>query len=309
VTLSEKSRSSNLDLAFRLTMQQLAEGALAQTFFDPDCAGLKAILPTTWKEMCDQGWFEPLELYRRRHYRMTANGWIEALWRTNAAEQPALRERLGHLGAVLKGHVKGRHADVIVELTTLVRESDLPAGWVFNAIESNLIEELHGTHGARWFDKGLLVSIPLNFGIAVVDHAADVRKALEEVQHELAQTKEELGEYRCSICQAPIVAQHDVPLSEDVDGFLVAYACGRVDTDGYGSQPCPSDATYPKLEDYDLHLHEDPKEPSLKWTCLALAKTPTAGRVDILPGRGRTPEEARDQVIETYRRISKPWRQ
>jgi hypothetical protein len=312
MTVPEKKQLENVNLALRALMAELNSGAISATFFDPKSSSFKEVLQTTWKELIDQGWLEGLELYGRVHFRLTGSGWVEGLYRTDAATDPRLTGNLAVLAAVLKGYVKGRDSDAIVEFSTLLRDSSLPSGWVFNAIDSNLFEKLWRRRGAHWGERGILVAVPLNFGLKLIDHAADIRAQLDETQEELEQAKqelEELSEYRCSICKAPVVYQdYNVPLSEHVDGYVVRYACGRVDTDGYGTQPCPSDPKFPKLEDYELRLEEKAGESYFKWSCRAEPKTAQAKQVSIQRGLGRTAEEARQQVIDNYQRNSRPWK-
>lgn len=140
----------------------------------------------------------------------------------------------------------------------------------------------------------------------LIDHAADLRDPLQDVQNELEHTKQELEEYRCPICRAPITSQdYNVPLSEDVYDFVVTYARGRCDTDGYGARPCPSDPKFPKLEEYELRFQEHPSESTWKWSCFAVGKTPMAKQVSISHAMGQTKEEARKRMIENYERAAK----
>jgi hypothetical protein len=295
-----------LDLAFRLMLPELGDKAIFATFFDPGSASFKEVLTTTWKELCDQHWLEEREVDGHPQYRMTGSGWMEALWRTGAGEKSELKERSGKLAAVLKDRVKGREKDVVIELTKLANEGGLSPGWVFNAIESNLIETLLRRRGVQWEDRVALVRIPSNFGLALIDHSADLRAQLEEVRGELEHTKEQLGEYTCSFCQAPIVFQGSYPLSDQVDGYAIEYACGRRDDDG--PRPCPSDPTFPKLDDYELVFREQPSEPTWKWYCLAVGKTAKARQVDLGQGMGQTKEEAETKIRERYEHQAKPHR-
>jgi len=91
-----------------------------------------------------------------------------------------------------------------------------------------------------------------------------------------------------------------VPLSEHDEGYFMEYACGRVDTDAYGERACRLDPRFPKLEEYEFVLKEDPNERSSKWTCFAFAKTPNARRLDLGFHYGRTEEEARQRLIDRY---------
>jgi len=307
MTISKTKQLENLDLAFRLILVELGGRAIFEAFFDPRSDSFADILATTWKELCDQRWLEERDLYGCPHYRLTGTGWMEALWRTGAGKKTELQERSGGLAGALKGHVKGRNQDAIVELSKLAEESGLSPGWVFNAIESNLIEAVHRKRGAQWEDRGTLIRVPLNFGMDLIDHSADLRVQLEEIQSELEHAKEQLGEYSCSFCHAPITFQGSVPLSDQVDGYAMAYACGRYETDGPGNRPCPSDPKFPKLEEYELKLVENSSESTWKWTCFASGRTLMAKEVSLGPGLGRTAEEARERVAENYKRVSERW--
>lgn len=306
MTLSDQERAANIDLAFPLLIAEINEKAISRTFLDPAAELFREILSTTWKELCDQGWAEECELYGQQRYRLTGKGWIEGLARIGAGRDAKLLDRLGRLSAELKRCVKGRDTDVIVELAKLVQDVQLPEGWVFNAVESNAFENLQGRRGVTWKERGLLVRVPLNFGMKLLDHTRDIRAQLEELQEEFELAKEELAEHKCSFCGAPIVAQGPVPLSEDDEGYYFSYACGRYE-DG-DEQPCPSDPGFPKLEDYELHFTEHTSESYLKWSCWAKPKTLAARRVDLTVGRGQTKEEANQKMVDNYARISKPWR-
>ena len=306
MTLSEEERAANIELAFCLLIAEINEKAISRTFLDPAAEPFTEIPSTTWIEMCDQGWTEGCELYGQQRYRLTGKGWVEGLARTGAGRDTKLLDRLGRLSAELKRYVKGRGTDVTVDLEKLAQDVKLPEGWVFNAVESNAFEILQGRRGVTWKEQGLLVRIPLTFGMKLLDHTGDIRAQLEELQEELELAKEELAEYKCSFCGAPIDSQGSVPLSEDVDGYYVSYACGRHEVDG-DEQPCPSDPRFPKLEDYELQFIEHPSEPYLKWTCWAKPKNPAAQKVHLSVGRGQTREEANQQIADNYARISKPW--
>jgi len=130
MTVPEKKQLENVNLALRALMAELNSGAISATFFDPKSSSFKEVLQTTWKELIDQGWLEGLELYGRVHFRLTGSGWVEGLYRTDAATDPRLTGNLAVLAAVLKGYVKGRDSDAIVEFSTLLRDSSLPSGFL-----------------------------------------------------------------------------------------------------------------------------------------------------------------------------------
>jgi hypothetical protein len=183
MTISRGGQLENVQLVLDLLLSQVADHPICAAFFDPKSPQFSKVLRTTWKESCDQGWVEELELYGQQHYRLAGRGWIAALSRGLTGRRH-LQDAAGLLSAGLKRHVKGRHQDMSVELSTIASESGLSASWVFNAIESNLLEVLHRRCGARWGDRGTLILIPLNFGIEIIDHSGDLRVELEEVQEE-----------------------------------------------------------------------------------------------------------------------------
>jgi hypothetical protein len=276
LTISQVKQLENLELAFTLAMAEVADKSIEEAFFDPATHPFDQILPTTWKELSDQQWVQERELYGTQRFQLTGTGWQEGLWRAGDLSKTAVREKLGRLAAALKAHVDGRQSDITVELSTVVREASLDRAWIFNVIDSNLRESVHGTRSARWDVRGLLIKIPLNFGLPLVDHAADLRSQLQNTQEELVHVQEELSEYRCPMCGAPLTARDDVQLSEDDSGTVVVYECGRIDSDGPGSRPCPSDPRFPRFEDYELRFIEQPNEGFWKWSCIAVGKTPAA---------------------------------
>lgn len=207
MTISNKDRLGNIDNAFNLLMTQLGKRRISEVFFYPNEGLVKSILQTTWKELSDQGWAEEHLVCEQTSYRLTGDGWAEGLWRIGAGKHQELLRQLGHLSAELKGYVKERQTDVTVEFERLVEKTALPNGWLFNVIESNLIEKFQRRRGISWKDRGILVTIPLNFGMELLDHTVDARAELEELRKRLDITRQELSEHKCSFCGAPIIAQ------------------------------------------------------------------------------------------------------
>jgi hypothetical protein len=287
VTISEREQNENLCLAFRLMLEELGDRSIAIVFFRTDREPFTDIYRTTWKELEIQHWVESLEVDGLSCYRLTGFGWLEGLYQVGQFKQDAIKKMMGGYAATLKHYVKGRQQDRIILFNTLVKEAGLPEGFVFNAIESGLLQKSSGIYDATWVDRGLLVRIPLNFGVKTVDHTADIRAQLESVQEELERAKERLSEVTCSFCGAPIVGQGSIPISDHVDGYFVAYECGRYDTDSGSSQPCSLDPNFPKLEDYELIFQEYPEESSTKWTCWAKPRSLNARRLDLHAEYGR----------------------
>lgn len=137
-------------------------------------------------------------------------------------------------------------------------------------------------------------------GIALKDlqHEIDTaQKALEEAQ-------EELAEYRCPYCGAPLSTRLEAPADPDEKQLDTReeFACGYRTFGGYVERPCPSDPKFPKFEEYELQYYHDPKEFHWSWQCYAVGKTEMARRLSLSPGSGRTREEAETGVHECYDR-------
>jgi len=130
--------------------------------------------------------------------------------------------------------------------------------------------------------------------------------AVEELQAELDRARNQLSEYRCSYCGATLVQLTDVPDPEYENWTtLEEFECGFQRLGGFMERPCPADSRFPKFEDYELRFQETPEEPHYKWQCYALGKTDMARRVHLGLGRGRTKEEAEQQVRQLYERFAR----
>jgi|LSQX01.1.fsa_nt_gb hypothetical protein len=307
MTHSAQDQMANISLAFRLLMEGLDARSIAVTLFYLDREPFSSIYNTTWKELEIQHWIEVLEIDGQPCCRFTGLGWLEALYQIGLFQDEALKRKMGEYAAILKNYVKGREQDKVISFNELVRETELSEGWVFNAIESGLLQKSFGIHDATWLDRGFLVKIPLNFGVKRIDHAADIRAQLESTQEELERAKERLSEVTCSFCGAPIIAQGSFPISDHADGYYESYACGRYNTDGFSAQPCPQDPKFPKFEEYELIFKEFPEDSFIKWNCWAKPITYNANRFYLHPEFGKTKEEATQKVIERYNRAITPW--
>jgi hypothetical protein len=307
VTYSEQDQKKNISLAFHLMMERLDDRSIVATLFCLDREPFSNIYNTTWKELEIQHWIEKLEIDGQPCYRFTGSGWLEALYQIGLFRDEALKNRMGGYEAILKSHVKGRRQDKVMLFDELVRETGLHEGWVFNAIESGLLQRSYGIHDATWVDRGFLVKIPLNFGMKRIDHTIDIRAQLESVQEQLERANERLSEVTCSFCGAPIIAQGSFPISDHADGCYESYACGRYDTDGISAQPCPLDPNFPKLEEYEFVFKEYHEDSAAKWNCWARPITYNARRFHIHPEFGRTKEDAKQKVLERYNRATKAW--
>ena len=135
-----------------------------------------------------------------------------------------------------------------------------------------------------------------------------LQKEIERTRETLEQTKEELAEFQCPYCEAPLVARVHSPPSEKYGYMREDYQCGHVSIDGSTERPCPSDPKFPKWSDFELHYFESPDEPHLKWRCHAIGQTAMARGLNLFPGYGETKEEAEREVRESYDRYATRWK-
>ena len=137
----------------------------------------------------------------------------------------------------------------------------------------------------------------------------ELQHEIERMRDELEATHEELSEFQCPYCQAPLAERISAPAdpSQDHWDLREIYACGYQSFGGYIESPCPSDPNFPKFEEYDLQFHYKPEESHFKWQCLALPKTDMARRLSLSLGIGSTKEEAESFVHEKYKRYSKKY--
>jgi hypothetical protein len=127
-------------------------------------------------------------------------------------------------------------------------------------------------------------------------------EAAKLLQQELERARDELWEYTCPFCGAPLVdgGGQFVGPNSDHHGLHKIFECGYHAFDGYTEQPCPSDPKFPRFEDYELEFHHTPSAKDHSWLCLAIPKTEMARRLSLQPGYGRTKEEAGRHLRERY---------
>jgi hypothetical protein len=130
----------------------------------------------------------------------------------------------------------------------------------------------------------------------------DLQAQIEQAREELEAAKEDLAEYRCPYCEAPLSSRNEAPLDENERDWdtVEHFACGYSHFGSQVQSPCPADPKFPRFEDYDLHFSELKTDPLWNWRCVALGKTPMARLLSLTPGLGRTQEEAAAHVKESY---------
>jgi hypothetical protein len=128
---------------------------------------------------------------------------------------------------------------------------------------------------------------------------------LEEVASTLQRLKDEIQEYKCPYCGAPLAERGGEWVGSEHYGLHEIFQCGYHALDGYVEHPCPSDPKFPHFEDYELEFHPTQADPENPWFCIAVPKTEMARRLHLDFGCGRTKEEAEQKVRAKYERYAK----
>jgi hypothetical protein len=299
MSLSQEIRRADALALLNQLFTILGDGAIDCTLFDGSDSVYSQVQNTSWNELCSEG------LLTRKTdslYVLTPKGWSEALIRAEITSTAAFNQRIGQLSKSLKDQIKGRHGSVIVPFDAVVQVSGLPSGWVFNAIDSHLISQIHGKQDASWLDgsRGRLVDIPRDFGLIEIDLFADIRAENLKLTEELERVEELYSDYRCEMCSAPLTAcmpwDHEYGTDE-----VKEYACGMTFGAPYGDTPCTQSPQFPKFEDFVLTTKYD----GTQWWCFAHS---TSSPVHLANTAGRTEEEAKIAMRNRYLERARPWR-
>jgi len=314
MTKADEDRRSDAEKLLGALLEELREDAIDVRLFDPGRTEYAGFLKTSWSELEASEFIVSTPVPPAFFYRLTPSGWIEALVRRGFLEDQSVRSRLATLASVLKRKIKGRTASAVATLDGLAQESAIPAGWIFNVVDSRLINRIYHKRDASWLEgaRGRLVAVPADFGMTEIDLFGDIRTQNEQLQGELAAIKDEITEYRCPHCSAPLSSRANIDLDEHTSGTVESFACGYSTVEGWVESPCPSDPKFPQLEDFELRTSRRASNPLIldrdEWTCSAVGKTPMAKKVHLLSANGRTEEEAKERVVERYHRFRKPWK-
>ena len=136
------------------------------------------------------------------------------------------------------------------------------------------------------------------------EYIDDKDREIEELHSRLATVESQLDEYRCPHCGSELIAREYIEYDERNSGTVETFECG-FQTGGFVDHPCPFSQDFPTLEDFDFTIFQDGED----YLCQARPKTKKARGVSLSVGRGRTAEEAREQVVERYRYLITPPRQ
>jgi hypothetical protein len=127
-------------------------------------------------------------------------------------------------------------------------------------------------------------------------------EALAELQSEIEELREQVAEYRCPYCEAPLSTRTDAPLDDEQKHWdlVDTYECGFETFGGAIQHPCPSDPKFPSLDDYVLTCEKRSDEPHFEWHCIAQPNTEMARKVRLDIAYGRSEDEARRKLQSNY---------
>ncbi len=154
-----------------MLLEGVAEKSFAGLYFSIDKPPLSEINPTTWTELRDKGYVAPLFSTTSRSYGLTGRGYLKALRVAGITERGDFKSQLGVLAATLKKYVKGRQQAAFVNIDSVQQESGLSSGFIFNCIDSNLLEVCFNKKGAQWANgfRGTVIVVQPTFGQEPVD--------------------------------------------------------------------------------------------------------------------------------------------
>jgi len=299
MTLARDERAESCREALKMMLERVADEPVDEVLFTPK--DVESILTTSLDEL--QSWNFIELMVPTREFSLTGRGWTAALLVTRANSGKPFEQRIAELFSTMKRLVKGRHEPKLVRFRTLVEETGLPEGWIFNIIEGRYMEEVCKRKGASWVKKGRLVLIPASFGVEPSDLQtllnAELLQKVEELEGELETTRDALGQYICPYCGAGLSSAG--PGDPDGESYFQSFECGYSRIDGSVERLCPSDPRFPKLEDFEFRLDKTSHD---EWICSAIPKTAAARKVQLWPEPGRTEEEAKRRVVEHYNYIA-----
>jgi ribosomal protein L37AE/L43A len=131
-------------------------------------------------------------------------------------------------------------------------------------------------------------------------------EAFQKLQEEFDSLQEQLAEYQCPFCAAPVVERISAPadMEEKHWDLREIFECGYTVFGGQIEQVCPNDTRFPAFTDYSVHCELIDKRANL-WMCAALPKTEFARKLRISPTYGHTEDEARSALLESYGRLAR----
>lgn len=169
MTLSKDQRIEDMARALVLMLERIGDRAIDAEEASVTEPPFDVVNQTTWIELRTRGWIRRFEVMGREAYFLTGSGWIRALEITGAVSDSGFDKNIGQLMAALKGLIEGRQAEASEHTDIVAQLARLSTDWIFNVIESNIIEQRYGRKGAHWdghYPRGKAIRVPIDFGQA-----------------------------------------------------------------------------------------------------------------------------------------------
>jgi len=166
MTLSADDRRRDMGLARELIIQAVGGHALDSVECDTDEPPFNQILPTTWKVLEDRVLIRRTPGWGRR-CELTGDGWYVCMKALGKFNEPEFHGMMQTLAAALQKQIKGRRDEALVYAESLANAAGLPLDFVFNAIESRLLDHEFNIEGAYWDEHGrtgMWIRVPIDFG-------------------------------------------------------------------------------------------------------------------------------------------------
>jgi hypothetical protein len=165
MTISANRRTDDVRAAVSKLTELVGDDHRIVNHFSPDDPRFSDFLETTWRELLDADLIE----WRNRSLVLTGRGWTTGLRLCGRLQSTEVRHRAQTIVEALKARVKGRHGlhDECVDVRNLARELGLPVGWLWNAMDADLLQKVFPKDrmNARLDQQHkLLIKIPSTFG-------------------------------------------------------------------------------------------------------------------------------------------------
>ena len=172
MTLSvDERRRHMVSTLERMSAEIGDEPVFARVFSRKEHVWLDEVPRTTFDELEQRGYVHIEEFFGgNRNYQLTPAGWLKALMTSDRIDSQAERERRETFLKHLKSKVSARAGNEVVDGREVAAETGLPGGWVFNAVESQLLDHCYPNRHFRLVtNDGYDIVIPPTFGLEPVD--------------------------------------------------------------------------------------------------------------------------------------------
>lgn len=168
MSLSKDERLENIQDTLRIALSYLGDNAISGKWLDASDPVFRNVLPTTWKHLTDTGYATERHTRTSRSYELTGPGWRKALEVSGELQKPEFKERLGELCAAFKDSLQGRQNQAFPILRGFAAHTGIPEQFIFNVVESGIIEHCFKQRGVTWQTRGVVIRIPIDVGLALL---------------------------------------------------------------------------------------------------------------------------------------------